>query len=414
MIRTIHRAKYVFAEADLLLPDAAVHVSVPGRISRVEPWPSGSTHLDAEVIDWGSALILPGLVNAHTHLELTRLHGQLTNFTSFTDWVSQLIRIRQPWTREEYVQSTRQGAKMALAAGTTLVGDVSASGASWEALKLEKLRKVVFEEVRSPVPELAAEKILELEQQLDSIRTDELLSIGISPHAPYSVSEELYLAAYALARRRGLLLALHVAETEGEVEFLLTGTGEFEKFLMAKGVLVANWKPPGLAPITYFEKLKILHQPALLIHCNYLDKNSMAIILRSRSSVVYCPRSHAFFGHKKHPVRELMDLGVNVALGTDSLASNDSLSILDEMRFLFEKRRDLRTDEIFRMATLNGAAALGFQGFLGRLRRGHWADLTIVDLPNDPGPKNLTTQILEGAGEIVATVVRGEIAWKRQ
>jgi cytosine/adenosine deaminase-related metal-dependent hydrolase len=414
MIRTIHRAKYVLAETDHLLSDAAVHVSVPGRISRVEPWPSGSAHLEAEVIDWGSALILPGLVNAHTHLELTHLHGRLTNFASFTDWVSQLIQSRQSWTRQEYVQSTREGAKMALAAGTTLVGDISASGASWEALKLEKLRKVVFEEVRSPLPELAAEKILALEKQLDSVRTDELLSIGIAPHAPYSVSEELYLASFALARSRGLLLAMHVAETEGELEFLLTGTGEFEKFLTAKGVLPRNWKAPGQAPIIHFEELKILHKPALLIHCNYLDKNSMAIILRSRSSVVYCPRSHAFFGHKQHPVRELMDLGINVALGTDSLASNETLSILDEMRFLFEKRRDLRVDEIFRMATLNGAAALGFQGFLGRLRRGHWADLTIVGLPDDPGPKTLTTQVLEGAGEIVATVVRGEIAWKRQ
>ena len=192
--------------------------------------------------------------------------------------------------------------------------------------------------------------------------------------------------------------------------FLQTGIGEFRDFLTAIGVLPSDWKPPRVPPILYLDTLGVLERPSVLIHGNYLDRESMAKILHSRSSVVYCPRSHAFFGHEEHPVRQLLDFGVNVALGTDSLASNASLSILDEMRFLFKTRKDLKCEEIFQAATLNGAAALGLGGAAGRLRRSYCADMTILQLPQDAEAHRLPSQILEGAGECIATVVQGQIA----
>jgi aminodeoxyfutalosine deaminase len=413
MIRTIHRAKYVLAEADLLLQDATVHVSDPGRISRVEPWHGPPTTLEAEIVDWGSAVLIPGLVNAHTHLELTCLHGQLVRFSSFFDWISQLIERRREWTSKEYRESAREGAKMCLSSGTTLVGDISASGASWEALKPLALRKVVFEEALSFLPESVNQTLASLQARLKRGRHDKLLRIGVSPHAAYSVSPELYRAIADLAREKELPLATHLAETREELEFLRSGTGPIKSFLESVNAWPKDWTPPGVDPVSYLEQSGVLETPVLLIHCNYLDGDSMRKILRSRSSVVYCPRSHNFFGHKDHPVRELLDLGVNVALGTDSLASNDSLSMVDEMRFLFGSRKDLKAVEIFRMATLNGAAALGYGSVLGRLRRGYWADMTILRLADDPGPKNLVSQILEGAGECEATVIGGNIAWRR-
>ncbi len=414
MIRTVHRAKYVLAEADLLLQNAAVHVAEPGRISRVEPWHSASSSPGVEVVDWGSAVILPGLVNAHTHLELTCFHEQLQNSCSFTDWALELIRRRREWTREDFLRSSRRGAESALAEGTTLVGDISASGASWEALKQTMLRKVVFEEVISFDPEKAPETLQAFEKRLASIVIDPLLSIGVSPHAPYSVSADLYRGVSGLAHGKRLPLATHTAETREELEFLRSGTGAFRSFLTRLDIFRGGWIPPGLDPVSYLESVGVLEQPAILVHCNYLDQNSMTKVLRSRSSVIYCPRSHAFFGHAEHPVRHLLDLGVNVALGTDSLASNATLSVLDEMRFLHRNRKDLKIDEIVRMATLNGAAALGFGGVLGRLRRGYWADMTVLKLPDDPGPKHLTAQILEGAGECAGTIVQGEVVWKRR
>jgi len=413
MIRTVHRAKFVLAEADLLHGDAAVSVSDPGRISRIEPWQGPPRGLEAEVIDWGSAVILPGLVNAHTHLELTRLAGKLTQFDSFADWIAQLVAARRPWKRDEYLDSTRAGAEAALASGTTLIGDISTSGLAWEALAATPLRKVVFEEVLGFRPEVAAETLRALEARLDAVRPDELLGSGVSPHAPYSVSPELMKGAAAIARERALPVAIHAAETKAELEFMEAGTGELAELFRRIGSMSETWRPPGVSPMLYFEQLGLMDRPVVLIHGNYLDEPSMARILNSHSTVVYCPRSHAFFGHPPHPVRELLDLGANVALGTDSLASNDSLSMIDEIRFLAQERKDLRPEEIFRMATLNGAAALGFGRVLGRLRRGYWADMTVLEIPETVTSRNFLAQILEGAGECIGTIVRGVVAWRR-
>ncbi len=413
MIRTVHRAKYVLAETDLLLQDAAVHVREPGRICRVEPWRDTAQDPDVAVIDWGAAVLIPGLVNAHTHLELTGMHGRVTGFSSFPDWLGQVVRLRRDWTADDMAASVRKGAQMALASGTTLVGDITASGISASALSGAKLRRVVFEETLGLHANAITAAISSLEARLSSPEPDGLFTHGVSPHAPYSVSPDLYREVARLALNRSLPLATHLAETTAEIEFLRTGGGEFRDFLTALGVLPEDWKPPGLAPLPYVESLSVLERSPLLIHCNYLEADSIARILACHSSVVYCPRSHAFFNHGRHPVRELLDAGVNVALGTDSLASNDSLSMLDEIRFLHRTRPDLKNDEILRMATVNGAAALGFGGVLGRLRRGCWADMTALELPGKHQAKHVLNDLLEGTGECIATIVGGIVAWKR-
>ena len=413
MIRTIHRAQYVLAEADFLLQDAAVHVCDPGRISRVEPSHTGMSTRDVRVIDWGRAIIIPGLVNCHTHLELTLLAGRIAQTTSFVAWLSQVVQERRKWTPEQYTASVRAGAAMAIRSGTTLIAEISAGGFSRQALLPERLRKTVFEEAVSLAPERAAESVAEVERRLQEAEPDSLTTLGVSPHAPYSVSPRLYRELAALASRREILLTTHVAETREELEFLEAGTGPLAGFLDSLGALPAGWAPPKLDPIPYLEVLGVLEQSPLLAHCNYLDAHSMGVIQRTRSSVAFCPRSHAYFGHENHPVRQCLDLGVNVALGTDSLASNTTLSMLDEMRFLCRSRKDLKCEEIFRMATLNGATALNLGRVLGRIRRGYWADLTVLRLPEEAGVRNLLAQILEGAGECIATIVKGEIVWQR-
>ena len=413
MTKSIYRAEYVLAEPDLLMPNAAVHVSSDGRITGVESWKDGPPIGAAEIVDWGSAVIMPGLVNAHAHLELTALHDQLTQFQSFTDWALQLIHKRQRWTKEDFVNSVCAGAEAALQSGTTLVGDVSASGWGLEGGCGVGLRRVVFEEIAALSPANLDSALVQIQARLDRAVPDPLLIQGISPHAPYSVSPELYRRLAGLSRDRGLLLTTHIAETSSEIQFLQSGTGEFREFLLRLGVLPEEWQPPQLSPIAYLDSLGVLGPSSVLIHCNYLDQESMNRILATRSSVVYCPRSHDFFGHDPHPVRQLLDLGINVALGTDSLASNNSLSILDEMRHLFRTRKDLKPEEIFRAATLTGAAALRFGGVLGRLQRGYWADLAVIQLPENTSPGQLLPQVLEGIGECIATIVQGKIAWRK-
>lgn len=413
MAKSVHRAKYVLAEPDLLLQNAAVHVSDPGRILRVEPWNDQQASSETDVIDWGPAMIMPGLVNAHAHLELTSLGNQLIQFSSFTDWIVQLVSRRRAWTDEDFLNSTREGIQRSITAGTTLVADISSSATDWGAIERHKLRRVIFKEVMGLSSSQAGEIISRLQNLWNQAEPKNLLSYGVSPHAPYTTSPELYRQAAGLARSRRILLTTHVAETRSELEFLRTGAGEFRDFLNVMSALPAEWNPPGLTPIAYLDSLGVLGPSSLLAHCNYVDTESIGRILSSRSSVVFCPRSHHFFGHEEHPVRQLLDSGVNVALGTDSLASNTSLSMIDEMRFLFEKRKDLKAEEIFRAATLNGAAALNFGGSLGRLRQGYLADMTVLEIPRDLESRQLLSRVLEGAGECIGTIVHGKIAWRK-
>jgi cytosine/adenosine deaminase-related metal-dependent hydrolase len=411
MTKTIHKAQFILAEPNLLFQNAAIHISSAGRISRIEAWPNLSSTPDAAVVDWGSALIIPGLVNAHTHLELTGLKNPLTNAGSFTDWISKLVHARRQWTREQIFSSAQEGMQLSLASGTTLVGDISSSAVSC-AFENQQLRRVYFEEVLAFAPDRADEILssLHLEKEISG----QPLSVhGISPHAPYSVSAQLYQGAAKLARIMHKPLSTHAAETLAELQFLKTGTGEFRDFLNALNLLPLNWKPPGLAPIAYLDSLGVLGPSCLLAHCNYLDKESIETIANSHSHVVYCPRSHHFFGHTNHPIRSLLDSGINVSLGTDSLASNESLSLIDEMRFLFKTRKDLQPEEILQAATLNGAAALGFDGVLGCLKSGYCADMTILEVPNAIGSQRLLEQMLEGGGDCIATIVQGKIAWQK-
>jgi cytosine/adenosine deaminase-related metal-dependent hydrolase len=413
MKKAVHRAKFVLGEPGVLLQNAAVHVSGSGRISRVETWRGRPADQEEEVKDWGSAVIMPGLVNAHAHLELTSFHNQLTQFDAFTDWISQLINRRQTWTEEHFLASAKQGAELSLAAGTTLVGDITSSGVGWEATQGVNLRRVVFEEVIALSPNQADRALSQLSLLFRRADPDPLLIHGVSPHAPYSVSPKLYRRLVRFAQSRQKTLATHAAETQAELEFLQQGTGEFHDFLDRIGSLPDDWTPPGLPPIRYLDSLGVLGPSCVLVHCNYIDQTSMRKIRSAHSSVVYCPRSHAFFGHQKHPIRQLLDMGINVALGTDSLASNDSLSMIDEMRFLFNKRKDLAPEEIFRAATINGAVALHCQSTLGRLRRSYWADMAVIELPQYLGPRQLQGHVLEGAGECIATVVQGQTAWQK-
>jgi cytosine/adenosine deaminase-related metal-dependent hydrolase len=413
MQRTAHRARFILADSNLLLQNAVIFVSSSGRISGIEPWNNALVNPRVRIVDWGSALLMPGMINAHAHLELTSLHEKLTRFNSFTDWISQLIRCRRLWTAEDFVVSAAKGARLSLASGTTLVGDITSSGVGWEATMGNNLRRAVFEEVLSLAPDQAAPAMLQLNPRFEQAEPNSLQVHGISPHAPYSVSAELYARAAELSRKQRMLLATHLAETRAEVEFLEDGTGELKDFLAAEGVLPTGWKPPKLSPVQFLDSLGVLGPLCVLIHCNYLDRESVRRIRKAKSSVVYCPRSHEFFGHEKHPVRQLLDAGINVALGTDSLASNSSLSMIDEMRFLIKKRKDLAPEEIFQMATRNGAAALGYASVLGCLKRSYYADMAVLELPENLKPRQFLSQILEGAGECIATIVQGQTAWQR-
>jgi cytosine/adenosine deaminase-related metal-dependent hydrolase len=413
MSETIHRAQYIVADSCTLVPNGGIRILDDGRIAEVAPWNRAARGPSAEVVDWGAAVILPGFINAHAHLELTSLRNRLSRYASFTDWLSQLIALRRSWDTAAVRASIQEGIAQSLASGTTTVGDISSTGIVRSAARSSPIRKVVFEESISLSPGQAGEKIAEVKQALEFPAPGDLFRQGISPHAPYTVSGDLYRGLADLARSCNIPLATHIAETEAEIRFLQTGTGEFMDFLRSMNALPDDWNPPGSLPIPYLHALGVLGTHCLLIHGNYVDRESISRIADSGSSVVYCPRSHAFFGHREHPARKLLDAGVNVALGTDSLASNTSLSMLDEMRFLYRKRNDLKPEEILQAATVNGAKALNFGNDLGKLKPGCWADMTVLELPSNINETRIVEQILEGAGNCSGTVVGGKIIWRK-
>ena len=376
----IIRAKYLISTPERCIENGAVAVE-GAKIYRVGLWGELEALPGIEkIIDLGNAVIMPGLINTHTHLDLTNLHNRIKPTSNFTHWVFQVIGARMRWKDEDYVSSIEKGAKLSIEAGVTTVADISNTGHAFSVLKKSPLRKVVYKEIIGLKPEQAADIMKKLKEEIPQIKTDELLSVGLSPHAPYSVSRELYQAACGFAGESRLPVCTHLAETLDEVEFLTKGTGIFPAFLRQIRALPDAWKPPETTPIRYLNEMGVINNRTLLIHCNYVSDEEVAIIQSSGANVAFCPGSHRFFGHTNHPVRRYLDAGINVAIGTDSLASNDSLSVLDELKYL-SANHTLSPQTLISMATVNGAKAIGFESKVGQLREGFEADICGVGLP---------------------------------
>jgi cytosine/adenosine deaminase-related metal-dependent hydrolase len=371
------------------------------RIEAVEP--HGTRPPDE---DLGNAAIIPGLVNAHTHLDLSGARGLIppTDPDHFTDWLRGVIAYRRSRTPEQTQADVRAGLAECLRAGTTLVGDIAADVGAWGELTTARLRAVVFQELIGLSTERADQAAARVADWLrQSPRRWPLRRDGLSPHAPYSVRLSLVAWAARRCREYRLPLSLHLAESPDELELLKYRRGPLAEFLKGLGV----WDPSGLAPdFDAVLQASDLSQPKLFVHGNYLPTTTR---LPPCSTVVYCPRTHAAFGHPPHPFREFLARGVRVCLGTDSLASNSDLDILAEARFVRERYPDFPGDVLLRMATLSAAEALGWADEAGSLEPGKSADFVAVPLPDrdaaDPHELLLTADASHGERR---TMFRGE------
>lgn len=210
---------------------------------------------------------------------------------------------------------------------------------------------------------------------------------SLSPHAPYSTAPEVYREAIAYCRQRGLPICAHLSETREEAEFLATGTGPFRTLLEHRELWDGSFAPPGCSPVQYAESLGLLELQPLLAHVNYAGDEDIQLMAKRGCSVVYCPRTHRFFEHAPHRYRDMLGAGLNVCLGTDSLASSPSLSILDELRFL-RRLDDLSSDSLLlEMGTIRGARALGLESQLGSLEPGKRADFVVLPLTGSVSDK---------------------------
>ncbi len=407
----ILRSKYLLKSPETVIANGAVLIADDGNIEYSGPFTGINNHESFQVINLGNAVIVPGLINTHTHLELTHLHNVINYNSIFTDWIRQLVDIKKNWTEKEYRLSIADGIKRSLESGTSTVVDITRNGLALGELILSNIRKTLFFEIIDFNPDTASNTIDCFKGQVENITPNDLLTIGVFPHAPYTVSKELYKCCKNSSSKLGIRIATHISETKDEVEFLTRGTGPFVSLLKDFDML-KKWKHPGRRPIDYLKNIGFLKKGCILVHCNFLTDNEIGLIEKSESTVVFCPRSHKYFQHTDHPFLELRDRKINIALGTDSLASNDSLSILDEMKYLREHYNEVKPQEIFYMGTIAGAIALGMNDSIGRLEPGYNADIAVVEF-EEKFNSNIYDGIFSDTSECTLTIVSGKICYDK-
>lgn len=364
-------ARYVFPVVGDPIEDGTVVVE-GGRILGVT-----RGQYRGEVKDLGCAAILPGWINAHVHLELSGLTAPVGRpGMGMADWIRALLAARPGLDAAE---SVRRGVEESVRACAAAVGEIAQPGWRAEAFDGQPVDVTVFQELLGPTRERAAAAI-ELARSHVETRGGAWRP-GLSPHAPYTVHRDLLEGAVQLSSQHGIPLAFHLAESRDELELLRSDGGPLRKLLEDRGVWEPGASRLGRRVLDYLRALAAADR-TLVVHGNYLDEEEIAFLGRhaERMSVVYCPRTHGWFGHPAYPLARMLSEGVLVALGTDSRASGADLDVAAEMRAAARAHPAVSPDVIVRMATQNGARALGIDDELGTLEPGKRARLAIVPL----------------------------------
>jgi cytosine/adenosine deaminase-related metal-dependent hydrolase len=330
--------------------------------------------------DLGNVAILPGLVNAHTHLELSWMRNQVPRADSMPHWAAQLMALRRTVSHEPPEPIVHAIAE-ARASGTCLVGDVTNTFATFEPLLDSDVSAVLFRELlgfSAPDPDALVRETL---QQIADLTPVEWLRPCLVPHAPYSVSPALMQAVKRGAGDRPF--SIHLGESAQEIEFLRDGTGEWRALLESLGVWNVAWTAPACGPVEYLQRLGLVDQHLLAVHGVHFTDAELAQLAASSATVVACPRSNRYTGGGQPPIDRFYASGVRVAVGTDSLASVEDLNLFAELAVLRWLAPKVPATSILRSATLSGAEALGFEADFGSIEPGKRAQLLAVRLPPD-------------------------------
>ena len=402
MIR--YHARFVLPISAPAIANGTVAVD-GGRIAYVGPR-AGAPAAGTDDQDLGDAVLLPGLVNAHCHLELTAMRGFLEDL-DFRSWILRLTTAKRAvLTRESMLDSARYGIAEGLRHGVTTYADTCDSGVAFDAMLERGVRGIMYQEVFGPDPAQCAAALAELRTKIDALRPREtpLVRVGVSPHAPYTVSDSLFSAVAGYAREESLPVAVHIAESEVEQQLVTAGAGVFAEGLRARAI-AANAR--ARSPIQLLQSLGVLATRALLIHCVRVDLADVAAIAAAHCGVAHCPASNTKLGHGIAPLAEMLTAGIAVGLGSDSMASNNRMDILGEARLavLLQRARlgshtGISSPAALELATLGGARALGFGHEAGSLEPGKAADLAafaLDDLAPTSDPETAAVFAVAGA-----------------
>lgn len=386
---TLIRAALVMPISRPVIRNGAVLVR-SDRILALGQWREFAREGARKVVDLGETTLLPGLVNAHCHLDYTHMAGHFPPPRVFVDWLKLITESKSGWGASEYIKSWLEGARMLVNSGTCLAADIEALPAILgRCLPATPLRVFSFIEMIGITNRRAPRTILE----------DALAALtecrkcggegGLSPHAPYSTTPALLSLAAEAARQRGTRVCVHVAESRLEYEMFRHKRGAMHDWIARSG---RDMSDCGVrTPVGHLQQCRLLGPNVIVAHANYLGRRDAQLLGDTGTHVAHCPRSHHYFGHEQFPLRRLERAGVNICLGTDSLASvykarrqHVELSMFDEMRAFRDAHAGMSGRRILRMATLNGARALGLAGRAGELSPGAFADLIAVNARAKP------------------------------
>jgi len=343
----------------------------------------------AEVVDFGPAVLMPGFVNAHCHLEYATFRG-IFDDEEFGDWIVRLVDAKAALSPSDYVHSALLGAAECVSSGITTIADTAFGGETLLAASQAGLRGRLYLEVFGIDDRHLEQTMAEIEARLDGARAaaSSRIEIGIAPHAPYTVSARLYQTIASYAREHDLKVASHVAESCEELTYIRSGSGKFAHDFREK----VGWErmlvqPYGVSPIKYLQQWGVFDEDFLAVHCVQASPDDIRILASKRAAVAHCPKSNAKLGCGVAPLAEMLRQGVRVGFGTDSPASSNIMDMFDEMRTaLFLHRaigRDvsvLTAEKCIQIATLGAADALGMADAVGSLEPGKQADLIAVDI----------------------------------
>jgi cytosine/adenosine deaminase-related metal-dependent hydrolase len=350
---------------------------------------------------------LPAFANAHVHLDLTPIQIDPPEAPGFATWIEELLRRRRDLEVEVIHAGIRAGVRGLQRTGTTAVGDIDSMGHSLPILRELDVEGVCYRELIGVPGDAVWKQVGEIARATPQ---DASLRLGLSPHAPYSTPEQTYRRAFELCASLGLALASHVAETREESEYLQSGGGSLGDLFARFGFARPAWDRAQRGSL---ERVLDTAEPAVAfaaIHANHPDATDLDGLVRRRASVVYCPRSHEYFGHPpEHPAARYLAAGIPVALGTDSRASNEGLDMWQEMACCRRRCPSLEDRQILWMATGAGRAVLRLEE--ARLRPGDPATLQLVESADGRRiePERLTSAAVRGELRTVQTLRDGHL-----
>ena len=378
---TAYRAAWVIPIDRAPIKDGIVTVA-DGRITAVRGQGSGIGDQGAGIRDLGNVALMPGLVNAHTHLELSWLRSRVPPASRFTDWVKTLFAIRgrpDGGMSAGQIAPIREAIAEARASGTIAVGDISNSLAAVGPMREADLDGVVFHELLGFQERDGG--LIESTRDMRSRASAAGARLSLAPHAPYSTSLELFTAIRAAVDGSTCpIMSVHLGESAEEVEFLAKGSGPWRGMLEMIGAWRDDWQIPACDPVAYLDRHGVIDEKTLVIHGVQFDDRALSRLAEIGATLVTCPRSNQWVGVGYPPIERFYDSGVKVAIGTDSLASVEDLNLFSEMKTMRWLAPKLPAAKILESATLTGALALGLDD-LGSLVPGKRAAMISITLP---------------------------------